>query len=164
VRVSAKVDYALRAMSQLAAQGGGGPIKADHIARSQDIPHRFLLAILYELKHAHLVQSHRGAEGGYELSRPASEITLAQIMRVVGGPLVDLRDLPLSDLGYEGAATALEDVWMAVRASVRSVLESVTLADVVAGRLPRAVRSLAATYRRESPARHAALDSGSPRG
>jgi Rrf2 family protein len=147
MRISAKVDYALRAMVQLAAERGGEPVKAEHIARQQGIPPRFLLGILAELKHARLLTSQRGMEGGYVLSRPPSEITLAEIMRVVDGPLVNLRDSRIGQLGYGGPSEAFEDVWMAVRASVRSVLESVTLTDVAMGSLPGAVRALASGYR-----------------
>ena len=121
-------------------------MKADHIARAQDIPPSFLLGILRELTRAHLLRSHRGAEGGYELARPADQITLADVMRVIDGPLVSLRDSHLRDLRYAGATEALETVWMAVRASVRSVLERVTLADLAGGALPESVRELAQVY------------------
>jgi Rrf2 family protein len=144
--VSAKVDYALRAIAQLAAEGGDKPVKADHIAKAQDIPVSFLLGILRELKQARLLKSHRGTDGGYGLARPAAEITLAEVMRVIDGPLVNLRDSNLRDLEYGGPSVALEEVWMAVRASVRSVLESVTVADLVNGSLPAPVRGLADAY------------------
>jgi len=146
VRVSAKVDYALRAVAQLAAEGNDQPTTAESIARSQGIPPSFLLGILRELTRAHLLHSHRGAEGGYSLARPASEITLAEVMRIIDGPLVNLRDSHLRELGYLGPTEALEEVWMAVRSSVRSVLETVTLADLVNGSLPAPVRRLAKTY------------------
>ncbi len=146
MRVSAKVDYALRAVAQLAAENGDEPIKADHIARAQDIPLSFLLGILRELTRARLLKSHRGTEGGYELARPADQITLAEVMRVIDGPLVNLRDSPLRELGYGGPTEALEDVWMAVRSRVRSVLEAVTVADLVSGTLPEAVREQAQLY------------------
>jgi Rrf2 family protein len=145
VRVSAKVDYALRAVAQIAAEGDG-LVKAEHIAHAQDIPLSFLLGILRELTRGHLLRSHRGTDGGYQLARPAAEITLAEVMRVIDGPLVNLRDSPLRELGYGGPTGALEEVWMAVRSSVRSVLERVTVADLVQGSLPRPVRDLAATY------------------
>jgi Rrf2 family protein len=154
VRVSAKVDYALRAMAQLAAEADDQPVKADRIAQTQAIPLRFLLGILGELKNARLLRSHRGSEGGYELTRPATEITLAEIMRVVDGPLVNLRDSRLGELGYGGASMALEEVWMAVRASVRSVLEEVTVADLIGGRLPASVADLAMKYRDTEDVRH----------
>ena len=151
MRISAKVDYALRAMAQLASEPGGQPVKAEHIARNQGIPLRFLLGILAELKHARLLTSHRGMEGGYSLSRPPSEISLAEIMRVVDGPLVNLRDSRIGQLGYGGPSEALEEVWMAVRASVRSVLEDVSLTDVAGGSLPVSVRALAEAYRSSGP-------------
>jgi Rrf2 family protein len=150
LRVSAKADYALRAMAQLASEPQDAPINAEHIADAQDIPLRFLLGILSELKHARLVRSSRGAAGGYTLSRPADEITLAEILRVVEGPLVNLHDARVGELGHRGAAKALTDVWRAVRTNVRSVLEGVTLADVVSGDLPPEVAALASIYREES--------------
>jgi Rrf2 family protein len=146
VRVSAKVDYALRAVAQLAAEGGEEPIKADRIARAQDIPLSFLLGILRELTRGRLLKSHRGTDGGYALARPADEITLAEVMRIIDGPLVNLRDSHLRELAYGGASEPLEQVWMAVRSSVRSVLEKVTVADLVSGSLPKSVRSLADKY------------------
>ncbi len=146
MRVSAKVDYALRAMAQLAAEASVQPVTAVSIARAQDIPPRFLLRILRELKEAHLLRSHRGSDGGYALARPADQITVAEIMRVMDGSLLNLRDRQLRDLEYIGPARALEDVWMAVRASVRSVLETVTVADVVSGQLPAGVLALADEY------------------
>jgi Rrf2 family protein len=150
VRVSAKVDYALRAMVQLAAEPGGEPVKAERLARHQDIPLRFLLGILAELRRARLLTSHRGTDGGYALSRPASQITLAEVMRVVDGPLVNVRDSRIAHLGYDGPSEPLEEVWMAVRASLRSVLEKVTIADVAHGSLPIPVRALADAYRHSS--------------
>ena len=147
VRISLKVDYAIRALTQLAAEGREGPIKADHVATEQDIPVRFLLGILNELKRARLVTSQRGAEGGYLLTRPPSEISLADVIRAVDGPLANVHDASLSDLEYPGVAAPLVDVWMALRTSLRGVLETVSLADVVAGKLPRNVRAMADQYR-----------------
>jgi Rrf2 family protein len=149
MRVSAKADYALRAMAQLASEPPDVPVKAEHIADAQEIPLRFLLGILSELKHARLVRSSRGAAGGYTLSRPADSITLAEILRVVEGPLVNLHDARVGELGHRGAAKALSDVWRAVRTNVRSVLEGVTVAEVVSGNLPPEIRALASTYREE---------------
>ena len=153
MRVSAKADYALRAMAQLASEAPDTPVTAEHVSAEQDIPLRYLLAIFSELKHGRLVRSSRGASGGYSLSRPADEITLADIMRVVEGPLVNLHDARVGELGHRGAAKALTDVWRAVRTNVRSVLEGVTLADVVSGRLPPSIKKLAATYREDRPGR-----------
>ena len=133
-------------MAQLAAEPMDEPVKAEDIARAQDIPLKFLLGILNDLKRAYLVRSQRGAEGGYALARPADEITLADIIRVIDGPLANVHDLSLSELSYAGPAKRLREVWMAVRASLRSVLETTTLADLAAGDLPDEVRELASTY------------------
>ena len=143
MRVSAKVDYALRAVAHIAADGGDRPVKAETIATVHGIPARFLLSILAELKHARLLRSQRGSEGGYTLSRPPAGITLADIMRAVDGPLANVHEARIGELGYARPVEALEEVWMAVRSSLRSVLEGVTLADLVAGRLPDAVTSRA---------------------
>ena len=149
VRISAKVDYAVRAMAQLAAAPPDHPVKAEDIATAQDIPLKFLLGILSDLKRGYLVRSQRGAEGGYALARPAEEITLADVIRVIDGPLANVHDLSLSELSYAGPAKGLREVWMAVRASLRSVLETTTLADLAAGHLPDQVKEMAATYQAE---------------
>lgn len=146
MRISAKADYALRAMAQIAAEPSGRPLHAEQIARQQGIPTRFLLSILGELKRARLLHAYRGTEGGYVLNRGAADITLADVIRIVDGPLVNLRDTRVGELGYSGPAAPLTDVWMAVRSSVRSVLESVTLAQLAGGRLPTEVTELARTY------------------
>jgi Rrf2 family protein len=142
VRVSAKADYAIRAMVELAASGDG-PVKGDRIAQAQEIPISFLENILVALRHAGLVRSQRGVEGGYWLARPAAEINLAQVIRAVDGPLANVRGQRSEELEFPGASAPLRDVWIAVRASLRGVLESVTLADVAAGDLPAAVAALA---------------------
>ena len=149
MRISAKVDYAVRAMAQLAAEPPDEPVKAEDIAHAQDIPLKFLLGILNDLKRAYLVRSQRGAEGGYALMRPADEITLADVIRVIDGPLANVHDLSLSELSYAGPAKRLREVWMAVRASLRSVLETTTLADLANGSLPDNVSELASTYQAE---------------
>lgn len=149
VRISAKSDYAIRAMAELATAWGEGSVKAEDIAIAQDIPLNFLLGILRELRNGQLVRSVRGREGGYLLSRAPQEIALADIIRVVDGPLANVRDLSLSELSYPGAAASLRDVWMAVRGSLREVLENVTIADLAAGRLPRNVRQLAERHQAE---------------
>ncbi len=143
MRISAKADYAIRATAELAATEGGHPIKAELVAHAQDIPLKFLLNILSELKHAGIVQSYRGAEGGYHLARPADQITLAEVIRAVEGPLASVHELRPEQVEYRGAAAALREVWIAVRASLRSVLEAVTVADVAAGSLPAPVEELA---------------------
>jgi Rrf2 family protein len=143
VRVSAKADYAIRAMVELAAVGEG-PVKAERIAQAQEIPLKFLENIMADLRQGGLVRSQRGAEGGYWLARPADEITLAQVMRVVEGPLANVRGRRSEEVEYRGTAAPLREVWVAVRASLRAVLESVTLADVARGELPTAVAALTA--------------------
>jgi len=144
VRVSAKADYALRACIQLAAAEGEGHVKGERIAQAQEVPLKFLENILGDLRHAGLVRSQRGADGGYWLARPAAEITLAEIIRAVEGPLANVRGVRPDSISYQGAAEPLKDVWIAVRASLRSVLEAVTLADVASGELPAVVRDLVA--------------------
>ncbi|MDQ1700285.1 MAG: hypothetical protein QOG34_2148 [Frankiaceae bacterium] len=151
MRISAKSDYAVRAMAELAvAYGANGPaLKAEQIADAQEIPLNFLLGILRELRNAHLVRSVRGRDGGYRLSRPPAEIALADVIRAVDGPLANVRDLSLSQLSYPGAAESLREVWMAVRGSLREVLENVSVADLATGKLPKNVRALAAKHQTE---------------
>jgi Rrf2 family protein len=150
VRISAKSDYAVRAMAELAvAWTSQKTVKAEDIAEAQDIPLNFLLGILRELRNGQLVRSVRGRDGGYQLSRPPAEIALADVIRVVDGPLANVRDLSLSQLSYPGAAAPLRDVWMAVRGSLREVLENVTVGDLAAGRLPKSVRLLAERHQAE---------------
>jgi Rrf2 family protein len=141
MRVSAKADYAVRAALQLAA-AGEGPVKGESIAEAQDIPLRFLENILAELRHAGLVQSQRGAEGGYWLAHKPNEIKIADVIRAVEGPLASVRSERPEELDYAGVAETLRDVWVALRANIREVLEVVTLADVVVGRLPASVAKL----------------------
>jgi Rrf2 family protein len=141
VRVSAKADYAIRAMVEIAA-AGGGPVKAERISQAQEIPTKFLENIMSDLRNAGLVRSQRGIEGGYWLLRPAEQIDLAQVIRAVDGPLANVRGHRPEAVTYRGSAASLKDVWIAVRASLRGVLESVTLADVAAGELPDVVASL----------------------
>ena len=143
MRVSAKADYAIRAAIELAA-AGEGPVKGDRIAQAQDIPSNFLENILGDLRNAGLVSSRRGADGGYWLARPAGEISLADIIRAVDGPLANVRGIRSEQIVYEGRAAPLRDVWVAVRASLRGVLEQVTLADLARGELPASVQALAA--------------------
>jgi len=141
MRVSAKADYAVRAAIELAV-AGDGPVKGERIATAQSIPLKFLENILIELKHAGLVRSQRGAEGGYWLARPPEEITLAEVIRSVEGPIANVRGEGPQDVDYHGSAARLKDVWVAVRANLRSVLEHVTLADLAHGQLPPAVEQL----------------------
>jgi Rrf2 family protein len=141
MRISAKADYAVRASIELAA-ADEGPVKGDRLAAAQKIPVKFLENILGELKHAGLVQSQRGADGGYWLSRPADDITLAEIIRAVEGPLASVRGERPEDLEYLGEARPLQDVWVALRSNIREILESVTLADVTARELPAPVSEI----------------------
>jgi Rrf2 family protein len=143
MRVSAKADYAIRAAVELAA-AGKGPVKGDRIAKAQSIPPNFLENILGDLRNAGIVGSRRGAEGGYWLARPAEEVSLADVIRAVDGPLANVRGVRSDELEYEGSAKALEQVWIAVRASLRGVLEQVSLAEVARNELPDHVRQLAA--------------------
>jgi Rrf2 family protein len=142
VRVSAKADYALRAAIELAA-AGDGPVKGERIAQAQEIPLKFLENILLELRHAGIVRSQRGVEGGYWLARPAEEVSLAEVIRAVEGPIANVRGVGPQDVEYGGAAGRLREVWIAVRASLRSVLEETTLADLARGELPPGVEALA---------------------
>jgi Rrf2 family protein len=158
MRMSAKAEYAVRALVQLAALPDGGPARADDIADAQGIPLPFLLTILAELRGAGLVLSRRGRGGGYVLAREPRDITLAEVLRQIDGPLASVRDIGLGDLPYAGPTAALTEVWMALRASMRAVLEHTTLADVANGRLPEAVVALAADYRHQERRRGRLLD------
>ena len=143
MRISAKSDYAVRAGIELAVSDQDAAIKIEQIARSQDIPRKFLESILNDMRRAGLVVSVRGARGGYRLARPSADISVADIIRSVDGPLVSVRGERPTDLAYSGAAAPLLPLWIAVRANVRAVLEEVSLADLAAGRLGARVRRLA---------------------
>jgi len=140
VRVSARADYAIRALLELAAAGPDAPTRGEAIARAQSIPAKYLENLLADLRRARLVSNQRGVMGGYRLARPASSITLADVIRVIDGPLAGVRDDAPENVAYAGAAASLRDVWVALRASMRTVLEAVTLADVASGHLPASVR------------------------
>jgi Rrf2 family protein len=142
MRISAKADYAVRAVVELAAADGEKPIKAERVATAQDIPLNFLENILGELRHAGIVRSHRGAEGGFRLARPAKELTVADVIRAVEGPLASVRGGPPEEANYGGAAGALPRVWIAVRVNLRHVVEQVTIADIAADRLPPSIDKL----------------------
>jgi Rrf2 family protein len=142
MRISARADYAMRAAVELAA-AGGGPVKGEALATAQGIPPKFLENILGDLRHARLIRSQRGAEGGYWLARPAEEISVADIVRAVEGPLATVRGERPEDVAYGGAAEQLQQVWIAVRKSLRDVVENVTVADVANGRLPADIAKLA---------------------
>ena len=141
MRITAKADYAVRAAAELAAaEGEQAPMKGEELARRQSIPKNFLENILTELRRAGIVRTRRGADGGYQLARPAAEITVADVLRAVEGPLAAVQGSRPEQLAYEGAASSLPDVWVALRASLRSVLEHVTLADLASGKLPTVVK------------------------
>jgi len=142
MHIPAKVDYGLRALLTLAASGA--PQTAEYLAGEQALPPRFLGAILADLRRAGIVASQRGAEGGYRLARDAKEITMADVIRALDGPLAEVRGYRPELTNYDGAAENLQQVWVAVRASLRSVLEKVTLADVIGGNLPAHVKKLTA--------------------
>ena len=146
MRMSAKAEYAVRAMTRLASVPAGTLVTTEEIAKSQGIPSQFLVDILSDLRTDRLVRSHRGRDGGYELARPSDQISVADVLRCIDGPLASVRDLGLGDLPYSGPTAALTDVWRALRASMRSVLEETTLADVAAGALPAHVDRLAQDY------------------
>lgn len=149
MRMSAKAEYAVRAMIQLATLEEGALVKTEDLANAQGIPAQFLVDILSELRTDRLVRSHRGREGGYALARSAGDISIADVLRTIDGPLASVRDIGLGDLPYSGPTAALTDVWMALRASMRSVLEQTSLADVANGTLPTHVEELATAYRRQ---------------
>ncbi len=142
MHVTAKADYAVRAVVELADSSHDAPRKVDDVAQAQQIPVSFLENILTQLRSAGLVRSQRGPEGGYWLARPADEVNLAQIIRAVEGPLVGIRGQRPEEIEYTGSAESLQQVWIALRANLRKVLELVTVADVAEGRLPREVTAL----------------------
>jgi Rrf2 family protein len=141
MRISAKADYAVRAAVEMAA-AGEDPVKGERIAEAQDIPLQFLEHILLELKHARLVRARRGARGGYWLAQPPEEITLASVIRAVEGPLANIQDQAPEQTKYPGHAEPLSEVWIAVRSSLRRVLEHVTIADLRDGKIPPDVLEL----------------------
>jgi Rrf2 family protein len=153
MRISERVDNAVRAMSELATADTDA-VKADTIAQRQDISLKYLLDILRDLKRAELVRSKRGPDGGFTLSRSPASISLADVFRAVDGPLADVHDASLRGLAYPPPAEALPEVWMAIRGSLRRVLERVTLADLVRGELPEEVVALADEYRVTTDARY----------
>ena len=141
MRLSARVDYALRALSELAA--ADAPRTVDQLSLAQQIPNKYLESILGELRRGGLLRSQRGPDGGYRLARPAAEISIADIIRALDGELANVRGSRPEHLEYVGAAAPLQEVWIALRASERLILEGVTLAHVAAGQLPQSVATLA---------------------
>jgi Rrf2 family protein len=142
MRISARADYALRAAAELAA-AGGGPVKGDALASAQGIPPKFLENILSDMRQSGLIRSQRGSEGGYWLARPAEEISVADVMRAVDGPLASVRGQRPEDVDYTGAAQELQRVWIAVRHNLRAVVENVTVADLGNGALSADIVALA---------------------
>ena len=147
MQISAKSDYALRAVCVLAGADPAVAVKADEIARAQSIPRTFLDGILVELRRAGIVDSRRGPDGGHRLARPSYAITVADVVRVIDGPLALVHGHRPEGLAYAEPAARLQDVWVAVRAGLRAVLERTTIEQIVTGRLPKAVTSLAADSR-----------------
>ncbi len=148
MRITAKVDYAVRAGAELAAAqreavGQRATMKGDAIAEAQGIPVRFLEGILAEMRRAGLVSSQRGSDGGYWLARPAAEVSVADVIRAVEGPLADVHGTPPEEVTYSGAAAELQRVWIATRVALRQVLEETTLADIAGSSLPATVAALA---------------------
>ena len=141
MRVSAKTDYAVRALLEL-TEADGGPMKGEQLSQAQQIPLKFLENILTDLRHAGIVRAQRGAEGGYWLAKPAKDVKLGDVIRAVDGPLASVRGEAPEEVEYLGPAENLQTVWIALRASMRSVLDELTLADVVAGRMPTRVKRL----------------------
>ncbi len=144
MQISAKTDYAVRALLSLAAREPD-LVKVDEIVTEQGLPRKFVEAILGELRRAALVRSRRGADGGYGLARPASEITLGAVIRAVDGPLAEIRGLRPHETDYSGVAEHLPQVWVAVRSALRGVLDETTLAQVLSGKLPAHVRKMVET-------------------
>ena len=144
MRISAKTDYALRAAIELASLNSDAPVKGEQIATAQGIPLRFLETILGDLRNAGIVESRRGVEGGYLLARPPEQVALADVVRAVDGPLANVAGTRPNLLEYQGSAERLRDIWVAVRASLRSVLEETTLADVAGKTLPKHVETMVA--------------------
>ena len=143
MRISAKADYAVRATIELAAAGEDAVVKGERLADAQHIPLHFLENILGDLKQAGIISTRRGPEGGYKLARPASAVSVADVIRAVEGPLASVRGDSPESLHYDGSAEPLQQVWIALRGNIRAVLETVSLADLVRGELPRSVTQLA---------------------
>jgi Rrf2 family protein len=142
MRVSAKSDYALRALIEIAGRTESGPVSAEEIGRLQDIPHGFLQAILADLRRADVVVSQRGQSGGWRLGRPADEVSVADVIRAVDGPLVSVYGLRPEAVTYNESAMVLQHVWIAARTSLRQVFESVTIQHLADSKLPKNVQAL----------------------
>jgi Rrf2 family protein len=143
MRLSARVDYAIRAVVELASTTGA-PLTSERIAKAQEIPPKFLESILSQLRRGGVVKAQRGPDGGYWLARPAEQISLADVIEVIDGPLSQVRGQAPADLGYQGAARTLQELLLALEASERATLDQVTFGHLVSGELPRAVTRLLA--------------------
>ena len=139
MRVSAKSDYALRALIELAVRADSGPVSAEELGRAQEIPHNFLQAILADLRRAGIVISQRGQAGGWRMARPAEDVSVADVIRAVDGPLVSVYGLRPEAVDYNESAKVLQHVWIAARSSLRDVFEKVSIKALAEGRLPRSV-------------------------
>lgn len=144
MHISARTEYGLRALLALAAEPNGSALTGEVLAKREGLPQKFLEGLLSDVRRAGLVHSQRGRGGGYRLARPATEISVADVMRALDGPLADVRGLRPESVSYIGPAAHLPEVWVAARASLRGVLDHVSIADVVAGTLPARVRVLTA--------------------
>lgn len=144
VRVSAKSDYALRALAEIVRRGDDRAVSAEEIGRIQEIPHGFLQAILADLRKVGIVTAQRGQSGGWRLAMPASKISVADVIRAVDGPLLSVAGLRPEAVAYNEGSETVQHVWVAARAALRQVFEGVTLAHLADGRLPRAVAKLTA--------------------
>lgn len=131
MRISAKVDYALRALLELASEPSPGLVKGERLASAQEIPPKFLENIMLELRRAEIVASQRGVDGGYRLARPAAEISVADVIRALEGPIASVRGIRPDELAYKGSARGLQPLWIELRASMRGVLEGTTLEDLL---------------------------------
>jgi Rrf2 family protein len=145
VQISARAEYAVRAAVVLAA-AHPRTLSAQTLATEQNLPRKFLETILADLRRAGLVRSTRGVDGGYTLARPPGQIAVAEVLRAADGPLAGVRGLRPEETAYDGAAVHLQELWVAVRAAVRRVLDEVSLAEVARGRLPAHVRRLLADH------------------
>ena len=145
MRVSAKSDYALRALIELAGAAAGSPVSAEELGRLQDIPHGFLQAILADLRRAGIVMSQRGQSGGWRMARDAGSVTVADVIRAVDGPLVSVYGLRPEAVEYNDSAEVLQLVWIAARSSLREVFEQVTIRSLADNKLPKHVTARTAT-------------------
>lgn len=139
MRVSAKSDYALRALIEMASRGDVAAVSAEELGRSQDIPHGFLQAILADLRRSGIVISQRGQSGGWRMGRKPAEVSVADVIRAVDGPLVSVYGLRPEAVTYNETAEVLQHVWIAARRSLRDVFEEVSIQQLADGKLPKAV-------------------------